>query len=613
MKNTTTILLISLIVLGVAGYFGVKYGLFENAIFGEKGNVLIGNRYNSQGTTGAGSGKGVSYSGNPSYNNCPYGDGLGWNLALFGKTIKFKSYSTSSGSGTLTSDSSSKNRCWAGLDITIDSITKQYCIYERGTPGCTCPATYENKLSSDKTYECIVPKDQKITGGACKITKSDTTDEHECSKYSYGAYSCVHYESDKKNCPGARAYTCDICSCTNIQEHESYLIKYNNVFNNVVLNVPLDANINLVLSDFTRAISSYNNDGAQCFYLDLNVTGGMNITTNDQGYLFKDQNYSINLIIDNPLPAGEYTISTIEKIQTFFNIGGEIEFVQKVNLTTGRNYIKSPQLLTSGLGAIQTETTIGLVLPGSKETIKTEYEYINTPYNVTLKNGTVVQRFKREKKTIQSVYWTNTIPLGRMSKIYTIADLPLYIEKPVEGCPDGYIDSPSDSEICIRADIKDVSCSITGCPVLNISNQQVGYICSSAGLCVQQVSEQTDCKSDASCGTGKKCDVTSGLCVLEQTYTYLFDCTATTDCLNPCQGKTVACENNKCVYNGTCDLTNLNCMTTKCADGNKCNEITGLCEKESIFDIAKESIWTYIIIAIIVLGAIIIIIYLINK
>lgn len=160
------------------------------------------------------------------------------------------------------------------------------------------------------------------------------------------------------------------------------------------------------------------------------------------------------------------------------------------------------------------------------------------------------------------------IPVGILklnSQIISIFPRPLYIEKLNKECVEGYVSYFNES-YCIRDDIKELSCVILGCPVVN----NIAYECTSAGICAQTVFQLKDCKYDEEsfnklndsaklninlreiCSTDSTCDIDSGLCVKSEIFKEIIQCKMKEDCLTLCEGRRADCVNNKCVYSGEC-------------------------------------------------------------
>jgi hypothetical protein len=153
--------------------------------------------------------------------------------------------------------------------------------------------------------------------------------------------------------------------------------------------------------------------------------------------------------------------------------------------------------------------------------------------------------------------------------------------------PDGTIIS---NTLCIRQDLKDIPCFTLGCPV----TIDYTYECTSAGICAETIYRALNCTTDIECGTGLKCENITGVCYMEKIYDTIFQCDTVNDCARPCVGISIACNNHKCEYNGTCEPKKITCTSTGCAEGFKC--INDVCmQSDNTTDYETSSIPWYII------------------
>jgi len=157
---------------------------------------------------------------------------------------------------------------------------------------------------------------------------------------------------------------------------------------------------------------------------------------------------------------------------------------------------------------------------------------------------------------------------------------PLYIKKPTTGCPIGYSENTGDKSLCLRDDIKSLSCFQLGCPVI-AGNE---YKCTSSGFCAETVFIQKNCTLDSDCPSDTKCDVGSGLCIKTEIFDRILQCDTASDCANPCIGKTAVCSLNKCEYSGVCIPTTIDCRVVGCPETYECSTSNNqyVCSKETV-------------------------------
>jgi len=154
--------------------------------------------------------------------------------------------------------------------------------------------------------------------------------------------------------------------------------------------------------------------------------------------------------------------------------------------------------------------------------------------------------------------------VGEVEKTIMIVPKPLFLDLAEGVCPLGY-EISEDGTFCVRDDISDLSCVLTGCPTID----DVPYACSSSGLCEQTIFIQGQCTSDQECieltgGIANKCDIPSGLCFNERIFTEFVQCEIASDCVTPCQGVTSQCVSSFCQYDGFCEELTIDCEDFGC-------------------------------------------------
>ena len=173
-----------------------------------------------------------------------------------------------------------------------------------------------------------------------------------------------------------------------------------------------------------------------------------------------------------------------------------------------------------------------------------------------------------------------------------------------------------DKTYCLSDEINGLSCVIIGCP----SGYTPEYQCTSSGFCSQTIYTASKCTSDSQCPTDAKCDIGTGYCINTLIYNIVVQCSQSSDCLIPCEGKTSSCENSRCVYSGECSIKSCN-YDSDCIS--PCNGISMSCTNnkcvssgECIPQPPKQTFyWIYLLIGFIVLiiAIIIFIIYIKKK
>lgn len=160
---------------------------------------------------------------------------------------------------------------------------------------------------------------------------------------------------------------------------------------------------------------------------------------------------------------------------------------------------------------------------------------------------------------------------GNESKVL-INPKPIYYNS-TGTCISGYTLS-KDGKYCLSDEISKLSCVQTGCP----TGFNPPYVCGSSGFCAQTIYTPMSCTSDSQCPqtpTATKCDTGTGYCIEKVIYEKVVQCSVSSDCLIPCEGKTATCSNSQCVYSGECTIkqctSNQDCSTP-------CAGITGTCQ-----------------------------------
>jgi len=183
-------------------------------------------------------------------------------------------------------------------------------------------------------------------------------------------------------------------------------------------------------------------------------------------------------------------------------------------------------------------------------------------------------------------------------------------------CPEGYsckeIVSGSGRYGCLNNEVLDLElhCQIFGCPVSDEGN----YICSSSGICVEQIYQVVDCR-ETGCPEGQTCIEGDefAYCLKTELVEVISQCKTADDCMIPCPGISVSCINGLCNYEGSCEKekVEVGCKELGCPEGYECDEIKNVCKRTEYVPIEIEKIpnWVYIVMGILVLLIIVVIIW----
>jgi len=127
---------------------------------------------------------------------------------------------------------------------------------------------------------------------------------------------------------------------------------------------------------------------------------------------------------------------------------------------------------------------------------------------------------------------------------------PLYLTDRVcttnSDCPINY-DCQTKTNMCIRNDVKNLSCYQIGCPDIEGHN----YACTSAGICAETVFVTVW----GTCPEGTTPSYSFDnrtVCINTVLVDKILECTTNTGCTSPCKGITGTCSANKCNYIGKC-------------------------------------------------------------
>jgi hypothetical protein len=201
-------------------------------------------------------------------------------------------------------------------------------------------------------------------------------------------------------------------------------------------------------------------------------------------------------------------------------------------------------------------------------------------------------------------------PLLPVEADLIIVPQPIYISQncTIDSCPANYsckYITKLGGVGCLRNDILnlDLDCLTFGCP--NITN--ANYVCTSAGICAEQVIAFVDCRSDPSiCGAGQTCVVntlnTSAYCLKTELVNIVNQCTNSLQCAAPCKGITTQCMNGLCDYQGSCESITIGCREIGCEQGYVCNEDLNTCERTLIRAVIPLWVWVLIGIALLIVA-----------
>lgn len=165
---------------------------------------------------------------------------------------------------------------------------------------------------------------------------------------------------------------------------------------------------------------------------------------------------------------------------------------------------------------------------------------------------------------------------------FIIAPKPLTLSKnPDQTCIEGYepqvVGNLISDTVCVRNDLSELPCMVIGCPM----TLDKTYLCSSSGMCVEEIYQATGCEMDTDCDEGQRCNIETGVCWSEVVYENIIQCSTSEDCSIPCSGITVDCVNNECVWEGECESILVNCNELGCPSGFVCQS-DGVCVAEIV-------------------------------
>ena len=201
----------------------------------------------------------------------------------------------------------------------------------------------------------------------------------------------------------------------------------------------------------------------------------------------------------------------------------------------------------------------------------------------------------------KTLEWVNLKTIEKESVLITIASKPLFLTATGDICTTGYTLSP-DKEYCVRDDVRELSCTILGCPTI----EEHEYVCTSYGICAETVFAFKDCATDLDCPNETTCDANTGLCIKSEIFesiiskdcisddncpgdatceissglcykegeAFALQCISKTDCIIPCVGISSECNQfGMCVYSGECNIQQVGCNEYGCPDGYFCDDI----------------------------------------
>lgn len=332
----------------------------------------------------------------------------------------------------------------------------------------------------------------------------------------------------------------------------------------------------------------------------------INVSSSLKSSLVAGENITTEIIINNKLQQTLHGVLDID-FSTTTLIGDKLLSVSKdVVLSPGINTINYDLPSTKSINELKVEPTLTLKVLGDKFTNlnvirNPAYVYrvdcIDTGYEPSIRSSKVYGIISTTELNIFKI---------TDSQIISVAPNPLYLNKTGDVCPSGYILN-GEKTYCIRDDIKDLTCTIVGCPEIEGHD----YQCTSAGICAETVFVSKKCELDTDCPEDTLCDVETGLCIQSKIYedlvkvkcltdndcpldyncensglcskdnsTIMLQCIKSSDCMIPCEGVNAVCNQfGQCIYGGDCTKVDYGCIQTGCLKDYRCNKETNACEE----------------------------------
>lgn len=195
------------------------------------------------------------------------------------------------------------------------------------------------------------------------------------------------------------------------------------------------------------------------------------------------------------------------------------------------------------------------------------------------------------------------------TKTLMIIPRPLVTEPP---CTSGYTLKNNN---CLSNDVLNLNlnCLVLGCP--NV--QGALYSCTSSGVCAETIVQyinvtvnQTvniDCDTTG-CPFGSTCTGFGAIryCLRNEFINVISQCNASSDCMLPCSGINVNCNQGVCDYSGSCTPVTVGCNELGCNEGYTCTG-RNVCEKTTIINTITNivPIWVWYLIGLLVVVLII--------
>lgn len=288
------------------------------------------------------------------------------------------------------------------------------------------------------------------------------------------------------------------------------------------------------------------------------IAGACKMVVNEFSYTFKTTDFIINLTTPNSQVFKDQDVIVNIEIQNNYGetVDGQLAVKFEVPTTIGVASKIDIKNLSIAPGKSIQQFTIPTTQVTDKIIVTPTLDILSKGSNFDGVNGICYQQESTQYPTKeQSLASCAFVKLGTVNEnpfTINIIPNPLYVPKPIGGtCPNGYTQSLGDSSLCVRNDIKDLSCSQLGCPTIAGHT----YQCTSSGFCAETVFQQAKCLIDSNCPSGTKCEASSGLCIKTEIYDNLIQCGTANDCITPCSGIVKSCVSNVCAYQGACDVT----------------------------------------------------------
>lgn len=351
---------------------------------------------------------------------------------------------------------------------------------------------------------------------------------------------------------------------------------------------------------------TYYDDGTTCpgqctgksgisFYIQykewVSSTKTCNGFQNVYNMIFPEESFNIDIISPEPYYIqGENIKVNIEVMNNLIPMGGTLITNYQVPTILG----KATKTLEQGVSVNLGNNIYNYSIPTTEPTRILEVQPTLLIKYPTSKISGVNYNFESGLEPINRYSY---IELGKVEegwKEIQVIPKPLYYLSSGP-CSEGYTLN-KDGTYCISNGIADLSCVITGCP----EGYTPPYECTSSGYCAQTIFTPKSCQSDSDCPAETTCDTGSGYCVNTVIYELVVQCSSASDCLSPCEGVTVSCENRKCMYSGECAIKQ--CLTeADCDNLEPCVGVDFKCENNQCIKYGKcleepkqESIWVII-------------------